>query len=119
MVLPRHGPARPDHRSPHTRSHRCGFADGSVEAKHDGFGNGAIPRRYFSRYGSSPVLLQSLGNVDLTPPPWPVSRQPIDFRLHGRGQLTDELVMVIAGVNVAFFTPLPRTLKVRVNIARH
>ena len=26
---PRHGLARPDHRSRHTRSHRCGFADGS------------------------------------------------------------------------------------------
>ena len=26
----RYGPARPDHRSTHTHSHRCGFADGSV-----------------------------------------------------------------------------------------
>ena len=43
LLITRHGPARPDHRFPQTRSHRPAQADGPVEPDHDDKGAGDPP----------------------------------------------------------------------------
>src|SRR6185312_6944753 len=44
---------------------------------------------------------------------------PVDLRLHRRGGLADELVMMRPGVVVALAPPFARTLEMRVHVARH
>ena len=76
---PRHGPARPDHRSPHARSHRCGFTDGSVEPNHDGLARTVPfhPRRYFRAHGtSSPGKRGAVRQAERGEPPPAVPQRP-------------------------------------------
>ena len=67
---------------------------------------GCAVRPFFAR----PISLPSLR---------PPSRLTIDFRLDRRGRLTDELVVMVAGISVTLLPPLPGTLEMRVHVAGH